>query len=398
MNVDMNALPFETITIDGFRGLRDLRLEGLGAVNILVGDNNSGKTSVLEAMSIACNPFGPQEWLAMIRRRDFGGLDENRGQSLRWCFPQSGALRNQDFMFKGRCEINSQGRYPLRKLVAEVSDIQGIPSLNELKRMRRLPEDATESIAFAESWRGIELKHVVEMNDAADQPSPFGFPTVSTTDPITLQFWDDDDRMGPILSRPRQGNLPSSTLTPYSYQINQLQLRSHSSQLFQGNGDAMEKREHVLDLIRQFDPEITDIQIASYGGLDAAIYLNHKRLGPAPLSVFGDALRRAVLLSSTLPKLVGGLLMIDEIETGIHISSLVKVFDWLMKTAKQFDVQVIATTHSLEAIDGILAASGDNLDDLVTFHLDNDGDRTDAKRIYGDLLRRMRHQRGLDVR
>ena len=42
----------DSLTIGAFRGLRDVKLEGLGSVNVLVGDNNSGKTSVLEALAL----------------------------------------------------------------------------------------------------------------------------------------------------------------------------------------------------------------------------------------------------------------------------------------------------------------------------------------------------------
>ena len=130
-----------------------------------------------------------------------------------------------------------------------------------------------------------------------------------------------------------------------------------------------------------------------------AIYLNHKRLGPAPLSIFGDALRRAVLLASTLHALKGGgVLLIDEIETGIHVSALQRVFAWLANAAKQFDVQIIATTHSLEAVDAIAQSVNDRIDDLVTFHLDQTEQETRVKRIPGELLLRLRRERGLDVR
>ena len=36
----------DEFTIQAFRGLRDVKLEGLGQINLLVGENNSGKTSV----------------------------------------------------------------------------------------------------------------------------------------------------------------------------------------------------------------------------------------------------------------------------------------------------------------------------------------------------------------
>ncbi len=84
--IHMAELSLERVGIDGFSGLRGLELDGLGRVNILVGGNNSGKTSVLEALSVVCKPYDPKEWLTMVGRRDFGRLDETIIQSLRWCF------------------------------------------------------------------------------------------------------------------------------------------------------------------------------------------------------------------------------------------------------------------------------------------------------------------------
>lgn len=44
------------IHIQNFRGFADLKLEGLSRVNLVVGKNNAGKTSLLEALAIASNP------------------------------------------------------------------------------------------------------------------------------------------------------------------------------------------------------------------------------------------------------------------------------------------------------------------------------------------------------
>jgi AAA15 family ATPase/GTPase len=152
-------------------------------------------------------------------------------------------------------------------------------------------------------------------------------------------------------------------------------------------------------LIREIDEDIEDLRIASFRGGRPSIYLNHKKLGPAPLSIFGDALRRAVLLSSTLPALQdGGLLLIDEVETGIHVGVLKKVFSWLTKAARDLRVQVIATTHSLEALDAIATSFPDPVEDFATFHLDQNQDLTRVRRIPGALLLRLRTERGLDVR
>ena len=46
----------EQLEISSYRGIQCLSLPDLGDVNIFVGDNNTGKTSVLEAIQFLCAP------------------------------------------------------------------------------------------------------------------------------------------------------------------------------------------------------------------------------------------------------------------------------------------------------------------------------------------------------
>jgi hypothetical protein len=387
----MAKYSFDKIEVDGFRGLKHLRLDDLGLINVLVGGNNSGKTSVLEALSILCSPFEPEEWLWMARRRDFGGLDETRIQSLRWCFTQAGQLTDPDTHFEGECVMSCVGRFPLRKLRVQYKDVLGEPD-TKLSRRPGKKSSAIESdveVDIFEPRRGAVLTHTIESERFSKQQTIFADETLSSR---SLDVWEDKPIM---VGRPRSKKnlIPTETLTPYSYQINRVQVRHQSKRIFDRSG------EKILELVRDFDPEIEGIEIASFRGGRPSIYLNHKRLGPAPLSVFGDALRRAVLLASTLFSLKdGGLLLIDEIETGIHVSVLQPVFQWLTRTAIDLDVQIVATTHSLEAVDAIAIAVGKSSDFLVTYHLLQTEQETQVKRIDGELLLRLRRERGLDVR
>ena len=52
----------DEFTIHHFRGMREAKFETLGQINLLIGGNNSGKTSVLEALSVFCDPLNPREW------------------------------------------------------------------------------------------------------------------------------------------------------------------------------------------------------------------------------------------------------------------------------------------------------------------------------------------------
>jgi energy-coupling factor transporter ATP-binding protein EcfA2 len=383
----MPKYSLDSVRIDGFRGLKNLRLDDLGRINILVGENNSGKTSILEALAILCNPLDPFEWVSMVRRRDFGGLDESHVQSLRWCFRRGGPPVKPDESTEEECTMWCDGGFPLRKLRVTYDELVGEPSLmgylkaESLDRLFWQDGDAKD----IEPTRGGRITHFVDWSEG--EP-PDG---AASTQTGLLLF-----EGLPVRAKPRNPamRLATETLTPYSYQINQVQVRSQSQLLFD-----QESLSSSLDLIREFDPDVREIKLASIRGVRPAIYLDHRRLGPAPLSIFGDGLRRAVLLAATLLVLKkGGVLLIDEVEAGIHVTALQRVFAWLTKAARDLEVQIVATTHSLEAVDGILLSNRDVVDDVVTFHLDQTEDETRAKRIYGDLLLRLRFERGLDVR
>lgn len=384
----MSQHPIDNLKIDGFRGLRALEINGLGLVNVFIGGNNSGKTSILEAVAILANPTNPEEWLAMVRRRDFGGLDETRVQSLRWCFPRNASETPQD-LFNGSCRFQIEGKFPLAELTAIYNEFIGEPSPEELKRSRptyRIREDDIE-----EAMHGCEIMHSLKWiydNDLSVKDIPHPAPSESRL----LRVWDR--LVARSYSGARGARLKCETLTPYSYQMNRIQVRTQSSRVL------FNDKERALDLLRNFDHDIEGVELASFVGDRPAIYIRHKKLGLAPLSIFGDAMRRCVLLAATLPALAdGGILLIDEVEVGIHAGLLSHVFEWLLKSARDLGVQIFVTTHSLEALDAIIAASqsaGDT--DIAAFHIDAEETMTTCRRFSGDMLHRLRFERGLDLR
>jgi energy-coupling factor transporter ATP-binding protein EcfA2 len=378
----MTALSFIQVEIDGFRGLRSLNLDGLGRVNILVGRNNSGKTSVLEALSILCQPQNPYEWLSMVRRRDFGGLDESIVQSLRWCFTQSTALTEPEMLIEAACKFKCNGKFELRELSVNYSEFLGEPSPDEIRRnfshRRRL---TTYSPNEGIMMRGAELEHLPVWLQSS----------IMNEKTRILKVWENSLPLRRYLNGVK---IDSKTLTPYSYQLNRMQVQSQSNQIFKNDSPS------VLELLKDFDADVEGIDMASFSGGRTAIYINHRKLGVAPLSVFGDAMRRAVLLAATLPSIKeGGVLLIDEVEVGIHVGALTNVFKWLVDAARKLKIQIFVTTHSLEALDALISTTPKKTeDDIVAFHLTQTEEGTQCKRFSGDLLHRLRFERGLDVR
>jgi AAA15 family ATPase/GTPase len=111
--------------------------------------------------------------------------------------------------------------------------------------------------------------------------------------------------------------------------------------------------------------------------------------------VFGDGFKRTLVMVLSLLTITDGVLLIDEIETSIHISALSRVFSWLINTCNQRRIQLFVTTHSLEAVDAMLQ-SEKSIENVVAFRLNSP--REKPQRFSGDLLHRLRWERGLDVR
>jgi energy-coupling factor transporter ATP-binding protein EcfA2 len=369
LNVAM--LPLESLTIKRFRGLVDVELPALGRFNVLVGRNNSGKTTILEAIATHACPLRPSEWMEAVHRRDGASSRTALIEGLRWLFPPPGRVL-PDGSFKGttlRTTITSDGRVHL-----------SIAELRELEGFIEETEDGEQVVHLAHEGglrRGVELTLTASMGAGEQQGEP-----------VSTRFWEG--LRGPIVQNAFEPLLPVSTITPFSHRT-QREVEVLSNALF------ADLKPTVLDLVRIFDPEIEDFEILKRPRSEPAVYMRHARLGKAPLSIFGDGMRRVLLIGVSLAMVKGGILLVDEIESAIHVEALDASFRWLQRACRELDVQLFATTHSLEAVDALIAAA-DGADDLVAYRLEQKDGKVRAKRFSSESLRVLREELGQEIR
>ncbi|MGB3262784.1 MAG: AAA family ATPase [Microcoleus sp.] len=373
---------FDRLQISGYRALKSVNLSQLGQVNIFVGDNNAGKTSILEAISILCNPLDPFQWLEVSQRRLYLGRSQLMRlrpniEALKWIFNQKIGASN-DELYQTEFQIEANGTAPIHELRAKLGEIYG--SGVEKNNQKNFEEDT--SPPELESVRvGLELE--IAVNLASAQLDLFS----SETETEIFQFWENERFVQRRRNKPMVKN---ATIFP-SYSSSEPILERLSQIILQKENGKNE----VLELIRSFDDNILDIQILSTPTATATLYIKHKKLGLAPLYVFGDGFKRALVIALTLLTTANGVLLVDEIETSIHVSALGSVFSWLIETCRRREIQLFVTTHSLEAIDAMLQPEIAT-DNVVAFRLNNNGQA--PQRFSGNLLHRLRAERGLDVR
>jgi hypothetical protein len=189
-------------------------------------------------------------------------------------------------------------------------------------------------------------------------------------------------------------------ITPYAHWLGEL-ANIYSEVRVEGTGEA---GMGVVQMLSRVDPRIVGLEVLAAdpelegGEPSAVLYLRDRDAGLLPVDAFGDGMRRILLMALGVIRARGGVLLIDEIETAIHISALGHVFRWVVDVCASNDVQLFATTHSLEAIDAILAADTTPEEDIVGYRLESKDTRVIAHRYSEDLLKRLRVERGADVR
>jgi len=370
--------------IQRFRGLRDLKIANLGQINLFIGNNNSGKTSVLEAASLFCDPFSWRRWYDLAGQRELASaLRPPIVDRLSWFFPE-GAHDTQHLASESpEIQISASGHFPSEKVsvsyekFTELEIRYAMPRWNDDGRIIRMEREV--------EIEGIRLNVSVFIKYMQLHPSINNIPYQDT---ITFS---EQHSSPSIANKQRISALPSQIVNPFSHRTSEL-----TAQLWSEVVKA-DLKEDIIQLLRFFDPAIEDVDIIFLSAERQLLSIKHKRLGRAPLSTFGDGLRRAFTLAASIPRVRNGMLLIDELETAIHTKALEKTFGWLVGACISNNIQLLATTHSLEALDAILEVSREHAD-FVVYRLQQDEEQTTATRFDKEETLRLREELGMEMR
>ncbi len=369
-------------TIQGFRGLRNLKIEKLGQINLFVGNNNSGKTSVLEALALFCDPFNGRKWYDAGQREGTNNASRSTIiDRIIWLFPQTINEHNGVLSENAQIVLSATGKFPIEKVSASYEAFSNIVTAQKTL----FDSDGTTE------GRDVEVEGInihISANTSV-QPALFNDFDLNTLVEGTIAI--NEYTPFPTSSKKQGPTLPVQVVNPFSHRNNVLPSRLWS--------DVVEAdlKSETIELLRFFDPAIQDVDIVSPTERRQFVSVKHKKLGRAPLYTFGDGLRRVFTLATSIPRVKDGLLLVDELETAIHTRALEKTFDWLVNACIRNHVQLITTTHSLEALDAILEVSREKAN-LVAYRLQQEHEQTMATRFDKEITLRLREDLGMDVR
>ena len=121
-----------------------------------------------------------------------------------------------------------------------------------------------------------------------------------------------------------------------------------------------ESENSVLDGLRILNPDVERLSLvndlARTGKRVARVKLRRQR-DPVALARLGEGINRVFGLMLSLVNSQRGILLIDEVENGLHYSVQGEMWETIFSLAETLDVQVFATTHSWDCLVGFQRAA-----------------------------------------
>ena len=101
-----------------------------------------------------------------------------------------------------------------------------------------------------------------------------------------------------------------------------------------------------------------------------------------------------------IPNAANGFLLIDEVENGIHHSLQRDYWTMVLRAAREFNVQVLATTHSWDCVAGFArAASDDEESEGLAVRLEADDEDGSVRAVeYTERMLKVAAEQGIEVR
>lgn len=347
------------IEIENYRGIRKAKLKDFGDINVIVGKNNSGKSTILESIYLNITA----QDLDLIGNDPLHLVFKRRGVSLNVPFSYRRSLEIDDiFHYLGyifyKENINEQVKfnsnlweYGLRVIRDEIPENM-LEFLTYYLTKRRLPEIEIGELLFIVS-DNIQRPLIVAFEKVIDGEVRYDIRFIKHrlyVDEFTLRR---QKRKNAIM-------IDSHFLFSSYYRL--LEEPPIKTALMRLERYAkIDKQELIEFLSEQIEDNIIDVEPKLF---DVYIVTDDER--HTPFSLLGDGTKMSVVYFYTL-SLKNSYILLEEPENHLHPKLMSRCIDLMLRSAK--DNQIFITTHSLEFLQKILEKAKDANINLKVFSI-----------------------------
>lgn len=312
-----------SLYISNYRNLKELKIDSIDQINLIAGKNNTGKSTILEAIAIYASKGDLNYILQLLR---------NRGEYSRQQEPDNivrSNIRALSSLFTDRI-VGFNAENTIRIGTADNTfDLRFIKYIDE----------------FQKNEQGINVKRMnVISNKDQDKIKNYKIGLDISTNGMFVIFPVEEHFVGHV-------NLFTSDKFQFIKTVN---IDSEvNGKLF----DAIaltEKEYYVIDALKIIEPKAEKIAFVTEENSRTrkAVIKLSGITEVLPLKSMGDGINRILTIILALVNAENGFLLIDEFENGLHYSVQEQLWEIIFSLSKKLNVQIFVTTHSNDCISG----------------------------------------------
>ena len=322
-----------TLDLTRFRGFNELRMEKLGRINLLVGGNNSGKTSILEAIELLLAHGDPRSiWTALSRRGERLWEQEERGNlELDICR----LFHEYHFKIGSSLAIRATGDGSEQHLQANIVELSE-PDQRELPNLTQ--DLQTNSGMQIPGGVGLQLTWKGGLLEKEDTLIPITDRGGLSFDGVRRRVRRDENRQ------------PVSFVSTSSLSSEEV-VSLLSRYILNPEEDLVLKALRIIDKRVERIAPVAGMHLSNgfSSGMRGGVVIKLKGIeSRLPIGTMGDGIWRLLSLALSLIGADRGVLLVDEIDTGLHYSTMENMWKLVYQTALRLNIQIFATTHSAD--------------------------------------------------
>jgi len=301
------------LEIENYRSIKHLHVSNFKQFNLILGENNSGKTSLLEAIQF-CSGLP-------------NGILLNQMNVMR-------RLMGND-IFTAFHDLDESK--PISFSITKNNEKRKI-SVSSIKK-----QDVTyNSMDSAQPNVNHASNYIINVTrfDGKKYSVPYS-PEQHVANPFYKPLADNEDFQNTDKSIPSFFWTPDWATYNYSNALSKIIINK--------------RKDFVVKALQEIDKSVQDIQLGANGGVFIDIGL--PSLLPIPL--MGQGIEKILAIIITISNLENGFVLIDEFENGLHHTSMEQLWAILYKLCEEQNVQLFVTTHSYECIESFLNKAND---------------------------------------
>ena len=331
----------ESLHIDNFKNLKSLRIDRLSRVNLIVGKNNVGKSTLLEAISI---------YLANASEEHLRKLLANRGEDIVTSSDIDAKTIKSHYLslFNNRKEVYNRFDNSIvisDKVIDESVFIQQVY--------------VVETTEVSDDGKRRQFVKVMYEDNMPKDLSSFTY--------ISSGLWIATKKYE-FLIRYDNHQVPTTLVKdrcPFQY-VHTIDFNTDDNAILFDKVAMTSEEKYIIQALNIINPNIEKLNFLNSDDIKGRriplVSIGDKRYR---LSSMGDGINRILTIILALLNCKDGVLLLDEFETGLHYSVQDQLWEIIFMLSEKLNVQVFVTTHSNDCVSSFARTNKQGVGQLI---------------------------------